>query len=107
MTIMSDFSAKIDDMKISWPLAMVTTVAITVMGVLAMFDKDVNAFIGAILLLLGALGVAELREIKNQTNGINTAADRERTAVRLAQEDLIKKLLESPALNSAPPKDPE
>lgn len=108
MAVTSDFSVKIKDMKnMPWPLAMVVTVTILVIGVLAAMDKDFSAVVTAILLLLGALGYAELREIKNQTNGITAAADRERTAARLAQEDLIKRLLESPALNPPPPRDPE
>lgn len=66
-------SAMIKDMKtMPWPLALVVTVSILVIGTLAILDKDVNVVMNAILLLLMALGYAELREVKSNTNGTNT-----------------------------------
>jgi hypothetical protein len=63
----------IKDMKtMPWPLALVVTVSILVVGTLAILDKDVNVVMNAILLLLMALGYAELREVKSNTNGTNT-----------------------------------
>lgn len=63
----------IEDMKsMPWPLALVVTVTVLVIGVLAVLDKDVNVVMNAILFLLMALGYAELREVKSNTNGTNT-----------------------------------
>jgi len=45
------------------------TVAMLVIGATALFDRDVAAVSGAIITVLLALGIAELREIKAQTNG--------------------------------------
>ena len=71
MTV-TGISAKIEDMKsLPWPLAAVAIAAIAVIGTLAMFDKDVSATANIILLVLMALGIAELREIKSNTNGTN------------------------------------
>lgn len=69
MTVMS---AKIEDMKsLPWPLAAVAMTAMVVILVLALNDKDVSATANIILLVLMALGIAELREIKSNTNGTN------------------------------------
>lgn len=65
-----------------WPLALVVTVTILVIGVLAVLDKDVNVVMNAILFLLMALGYAELREVKSNTNGTNTKLMQELTATR-------------------------
>lgn len=45
---------------------------ILVIGTVAILDRDVAAVSSAILTVLVALGLAELREIKSQTNGNNT-----------------------------------
>lgn len=101
MAMTSDFSAKIKDMKtMPWPMALVVCITIVTIGVLAVFDKDVNTVVNAILFLLMALGYAELREIKSQTNGNTASKDLELAATRRANEELIKRLLESPPLNS-------
>lgn len=57
---------------VSWPLAFMVTVVVTVVGVVAVMDKNVATVSNAILMLLIALGLAELREIKSNTNGSNT-----------------------------------
>jgi hypothetical protein len=54
---------------VSWPLAVMVTVAMLVIGTTALFGRDVAAVSGAIITVLLALGIAELREIKAQTNG--------------------------------------
>lgn len=73
----------IDDMKsMPWPLALVVTVTVLVIGVLAVLDKDVNVVMNAILFLLMALGYAELREVKSNTNGTNTKLMQELTETR-------------------------
>lgn len=65
-------SAKIEDMKsLSWPLAAVAMMAMAVIGTLAILDKDVNVVSNVIILLLITLGIGELREIRNNTNGNN------------------------------------
>lgn len=65
-------SGKIDVMKtMPWPVALVVSVAIIVIGVTSALGRDVTPVLGAIILLLGAFGYAELREIKSNTNGTN------------------------------------
>lgn len=101
---MSDVSAKIQDMKnMPWPMAFVIGTAILVIGVLAALEKDFNGVVSAILLLLVALGYAELREIKNQTNGNTANRDLEIAATRRANEELIRTLLASQPISSTPP----
>jgi len=48
-------------------------VAMVVIGTVALLDRDVAAVSSAILTLLVALGLAELREIKSNTNGSNNS----------------------------------
>lgn len=73
----------IDDMKsMPWSLALVVTVTVLVIGVLAILDKDVNVVMNAILFLLMALGYAELREVRSNTNGTNTKLMQELTETR-------------------------
>lgn len=55
----------------SWPLALMVSIAMLVIGTTAVLDRDVAAVSGAIVTLLIALGLAELREIKTNTNGNN------------------------------------
>lgn len=65
---------KIQDMKnMTWPMAVVTGLALLVIGVTALMEKDVSAVSSAMLFLLVALGYAELREIKSNTNGNNNS----------------------------------
>src|SRR3990172_4187484 len=95
---MSVVSGKIDDMKaMSWPLAMVATAAIVVIGVLALFDRDVTAVSSAIITMLLALGIAELREIKSNTNGTNTKMMEELSQYRQASARNFQTALENPA----------
>lgn len=54
---------------VSWPLAIMVSVAMLIIGVTVVTDKDVSSVTGAIITILIALGLAELREIKSQTNG--------------------------------------
>jgi hypothetical protein len=56
---------------LSWPLALMVTVAMLVIGAVAILQRDVAAVSSAILTILVALGLAELREIKSSTNGSN------------------------------------
>ena len=53
----------------TWPLAIMVSVAMLVIGVTVVMDKDVSHVTEAIITILIALGLAELREIKSQTNG--------------------------------------
>lgn len=54
---------------ISLPMAIMISVAMIVVGVVAVMDRDIQAVGNVILMLLVALGIGELREIKGQTNG--------------------------------------
>lgn len=93
---MSALSVKIEDMKtMSWPMAVVISAVVVVIGVLAFVGKDFKAVSDAILFILFALGYAELREIKAQTNGSSTAKDVELANYRRQQEALVQKLLEA------------
>jgi hypothetical protein len=66
-------SAKIKGMRnVSWPLAIMVSVAMVIIGVTVVTNKDVSAVTGAIVTILIALGLAELREIKSNTNGNQT-----------------------------------
>ena len=87
-------SVKIEDMRsLSWPLAAVAITAMVVIGVLAMWDKDVAAISGAITTVLLVLGIAELKEIKTQTNGTSTRMLDELAASRRTQERITDKAL--------------
>lgn len=97
----------IQDMKsMPWPVALVVSVTIIGVVVLAMFDKDINLVMNAVLLLLMALGYAELREVKSATNGRDSKQMEELAAYRRVMTDLTNRALESPAL-PPPTKDPE
>lgn len=54
---------------VNWPLSMLASIAIVTIGVVAILDKDVTAVSGVILTLLIALGLVELKGIKEATNG--------------------------------------
>jgi ABC-type transport system involved in cytochrome bd biosynthesis fused ATPase/permease subunit len=103
---MSVISGKIEDMKtMPWPIALVVSVAIVVIGVLSAMDKDPVTVVGAIVLLLGAFGYAELREIKSNTNGTQTKLIEQNTALlaelaeyRRANARSFQQALESPAI---------
>lgn len=56
---------------VNWPLAAIVISLIGVIGAVALVKGDVNAVSTAIITVLIALGLAELREIKSQTNGNN------------------------------------
>jgi hypothetical protein len=95
-------SVMIEDMKtMPWPLALVVTVSILVIGTLAILDKDVNVVMNAILLLLMALGYAELREVKSNTNGTNTKLMEDNTKLK---EELFE-TRRTQELPSLPPPD--
>lgn len=88
-----------------WPIALVVSVAIVVIGVLSAMDKDPVTVVGAIVLLLGAFGYAELREIKSNTNGTQTKLIEQNTALlaelaeyRRANARSFQQALESPAI---------
>lgn len=91
----------------SWPLAIMVSVAMLVIGTTALLNKDVAAVTGSILTLLIAFGVAELREIKTNTNGSNEklmsqnqALMTELTESRQNQQQMMAKML---SLGVTPP----
>lgn len=57
----------------SWPLAVMVSIAMLVIGATALLNRDVAAVSAAITTVLIALGLAELREIKASTNGNQSA----------------------------------
>lgn len=95
----SVLSGKIQVMKsMPWPIAVVVATAILVIGALALFERDVSAVSNAILMLLVALGYAELREIKSNTNGTNTKMLEELSEYRRTQARITDRALESQPL---------
>ena len=78
-----------------WSLAMVVTVTILVIGTLAILDKDINVVMNAILFLLMALGYAELREVKSNTNGNNTKLLEELAEYRRDNSRMTERAFES------------
>lgn len=100
-------SAMIKDMKsMPWPVALVVSITILVVGVLAMFDKDVQVVMNAVILLLMALGYAELREVRSQTNGNTNKQNEELAAWRRTMTDFTTRALESQPLSPPPPPPP-
>lgn len=92
-------SGKIDVMKtMPWPVALVVSVAIVVIGVVAALGKDVTAVLGSIILLLGAFGYAELREIKTNTDGTNARMMDELAEYRRAAAINFRQAMENPAV---------
>lgn len=86
------------------PLAIMVSVAMVVIGIVAITDRDVAAVSSAILTLLIALGLAELREIKSQGNGnINTLMEQNKALMQeLAQYRRDAVRITDRALDSAP-----
>lgn len=85
-------------------MAIMVSVAMLVIGAVAIFDRDVTAVSGAILTLLLALGLAELREIKTSTNGNTSALMEQNRALmqELAQYRRDSVRITDRALESAP-----
>lgn len=99
-------SGKIDLMKtMSWPMAFLIAVVSIVLCVLILAGKDPNTLIWPIILLAGALGYAELREIKGNTNGTNknlidqnAALMAELAEYRRTSQANLKQALENPVV---------
>lgn len=73
-----------------------------VIGILAMWDKDVAAISGAITTVLLVLGIAELKEIKTNTNGTSNRVLDELAASRRSQERITDKALSTAPLTNVP-----
>lgn len=88
----------------SWPLAAMVIVVVLVIGVVALLDRDINAVSNTILMLLVALGLAELREIKSNTNGSNDSLMRQNQKLmdELAQYRRDAASFTNRALDAAP-----
>lgn len=89
---------------VSWPLAVMVSVAILVIGATALLDRDIAGVSAAITTILIALGLAELREIKTQTNGNNTSLMEQNKVLmdQLAQYRRDALDITNRALDSAP-----
>lgn len=87
-----------------WPLASMVIAVVLVIGVVALFDKDIGAVSDAIIMLLVALGLAELREIRTQTNGSQTTLQEQnkRLMDELGQYRREAARITDRALDSAP-----
>lgn len=94
---------------VSWPLAVMVSVAMLVIGATALLDRDIAGVSAAITTILIALGLAELREIKTNTNGNNTSL-LEQNKVLMAEIaqyrrdalDITNRALDSQPLNQPP-----
>lgn len=88
----------------SWPLAIMVSVAILVIGATALLDRDIAGVSAAITTILIALGLAELREIKTSTNGNTSALMEQNKALmaELAQYRRDSATITNRALESAP-----
>ena len=99
----------------NWPLAAIVIALVLVIGAVALFKGDVNAVSTSILTVLIALGLAELREIKSNTNGNNqTLMDQNkalmdelgeyrRNAARITDRALESQPLPPPVTPAGPP----
>lgn len=103
MTVMS---GKIDLMKsMSYPVAILLSVVTIVLGVLIFEGKDPNALVWPVILLAAALGYAELREIKGNTNGTNKSLMEQNAALmselaeyRRQNQQNLKAVMENPSV---------
>lgn len=83
---------------ISLPMAIMISVAMIVIGIVAVMDRDIQAVGNVILMLLVALGIGELREIKGQTNG-----NMKRLLDELAEARRTQSRMTDRAFDSIPP----
>ena len=83
---------------ISLPVAIMVSVAMIVIGVVAVMDRDIQTVGNVILMLLVALGIGELREIKGQTNG-----NMKRLLDELAEARRMQSRMTDRAFDSIPP----
>jgi hypothetical protein len=95
-------SGKIDDMKMTWPLAIVVGIALLVIGAITMFGQgDASIVVSVISLLVNAMLYGELREVKSQTNGSTSRLLEELASYREQQQKITTQALNSPALPPA------
>lgn len=80
---------------ISLPMAIMISVAMIVIGTVAIMDRDIQAVGNVILMLLVALGIGELREIKGNTDGNMKRLLDELAESRRAQSRVVDRAFES------------
>jgi len=85
-------------------MAVMVSVTVMVIGAVALWDRDIGAVSNVILMLLVALGLAELREIKTQTNGSQSSLLEQNKALldELAQYRRDATRITDKALESGP-----
>lgn len=90
----------------SWPLASMALGAMVAIAAIAIWGdgNDLNGAVSAILVLLMALGLGDLREIKTNTNGSNNTLLEQNKALmnELAEYRRNNQQITARALESAP-----
>jgi hypothetical protein len=66
----------------SWPTAVVVSVALLVMGTLTLLEADTSDLMLILLSLLGGMGAEQLRGLRENTNGTQAAILRELAETR-------------------------
>lgn len=86
---------------VSWQMTIIICVVVGGVVATGILEKDITSVGAIILTLLIALGVAELKEIKTNTNGASIAKDEhiqrlneELTQYRLRDAELVAKFME-------------
>lgn len=89
---------------VSWQMTIIICVVVGGVVATGILEKDITSVGAIILTLLIALGVAELKEIKTNTNGASIAKDEhiqrlneELTQYRLRDAELVAKFMEAQA----------
>lgn len=100
--IMGISSGKIDDMKMTWPFAIVVGIALIVAGVVTIRGGDTSDILTIVSLLINAVLLAEMREVKTQTNGNTSRMFEELAMYRRQAQDITNRALSSPALPEPP-----
>lgn len=87
---------------VSWQMTIIICVVVGGVVATGILEKDITSVGAIILTLLIALGVAELKEIKTNTNGASIAKDEhiqrlneELTQYRLRDAELVAKFMEA------------
>lgn len=98
---MTGLSGKIEDMKMTWPLASVVIVALLVVGIIQWKGGQTSDVLTIVSVVMNAIMFAELREVKANTNGNVTRLMDEMASYRMQQNRITTQALQSPPL--APP----
>lgn len=103
-TIPAGTSGKIDDMKMTWPLASVIMGALSAVVATQIWgDGSTQDILLIVLTVLSGLNLAEQREIKANGNGAMSRLMEENANYRRQLADITNRALESPPLSAPIP----